>query len=155
MWNWVIFILSSLFYFKEIYKWSLSTLIDMAIQFYNNTLFWQFKFWSGFCWSGRALVSFWAGNCQPDLATLEVTLRAVLTSFSEAADVHVRSCPSSKQTRHTLTQRHAEVIFKLFCGLIFTIRVGVCSRVCTRMFVCVCANRGWISAVREIESATM
>ncbi len=86
-------------YFKEIYKWSLSTLIDMAIQFYNNTLFWQFKFWSGFCWSGRALVSFWAGNCQPDLATLEVTLRAVLTSFSEAADVHVRSCPSSKQTR--------------------------------------------------------
>ncbi len=61
------FILASLFYFKEI------KMVLINLDWHGNKIlssFWQLKIWPGFCWSGRVLVSFWAGNRQPDLATL-------------------------------------------------------------------------------------
>ncbi len=68
-----------------------------------------------------------------------------MSSFSEAADANITGSimrtsvwvvNKPTRLRHILTQRQAEVIFKLsFCGLIFTNTSG---SVLTRVHLCVC-----------------
>ncbi len=115
-------------------------------------------------WNGKMLVN-WLSVSSGDV------VHVFMSSFSEAADANITGSimrasvwvvNKPTRLRHILTQRQAEVIFKLsFCGLIFTntsgsvltrVRLCVCVCVCMRACIRLCVwEPGLNSAVRDIE----